>query len=59
MASTATGGLATSDYQKPMEGDLLWVYEGLTQYLGDVLAVRSGIWTPEQFRGGWRRGRNP
>jgi predicted metalloprotease with PDZ domain len=44
-------GLATSDYQKPMEGDLLWVYEGLTQYLGDVLAVRSGIWTPEQFRG--------
>jgi predicted metalloprotease with PDZ domain len=34
-----------------MEGDLLWVYEGLTQYLGDVLAVRSGIWTPEQFRG--------
>ena len=43
--------LTTSNYQKPMEGDLLWVYEGLTQYLGDVLAVRSGIWTPEQFRG--------
>jgi predicted metalloprotease with PDZ domain len=42
-------GLATSDYQKPMEGDLLWVYEGLTQYFGDVLAVRSGIWTPEQY----------
>ena len=33
-----------------MQGDLLWVYEGLTQYLGDVLAVRSGIWTAEQFR---------
>jgi predicted metalloprotease with PDZ domain len=44
-------GLATSNYQKPMIGDLLWVYEGLTQYLGDVLATRSGIWTPEQFRG--------
>jgi predicted metalloprotease with PDZ domain len=43
--------LTTGNYQKPMEGDLLWVYEGLTQYLGDVLAVRSGIWTPEQFRG--------
>src|ERR1022692_693998 len=42
-------GLATSNYQKPMEGDLLWVYEGLTQYFGDVLAVRSGIWTPEQY----------
>ncbi|MDP9050735.1 MAG: M61 family peptidase [Acidobacteriota bacterium] len=44
-------GLATSNYQKPMEGDLLWVYEGLTQYLGDVLAARSGIWTQEQYRG--------
>jgi predicted metalloprotease with PDZ domain len=43
-------GLATSNYQKPMEGDLLWVYEGLTQYFGEVLAVRSGIWTPEQYR---------
>ena len=44
-------GLATDNYQKPMEGDLLWVYEGLTEYLGDVLAARSGIWTAEQYRG--------
>ena len=43
-------GLATSNYQKPMEGDLLWVYEGLTEYLGDVLAARSGIWSPEIYR---------
>jgi predicted metalloprotease with PDZ domain len=43
-------GLATNNYQKPMEGDLLWVYEGLTEYLGDVLAARSGIWTPEQYK---------
>jgi predicted metalloprotease with PDZ domain len=43
-------GLATSNYQKPMVGDLLWVYEGLTEYLGDVLAARSGIWTPEQYK---------
>ena len=42
-------GLATSNYQKPMEGDLLWVYEGLTQYWGDVLATRSGLWTAQQF----------
>jgi predicted metalloprotease with PDZ domain len=42
-------GLATSDYQKPMQGDLLWVYEGLTQYLGDILAARSGLWTRSQF----------
>ena len=43
-------GLATPNYQVPMVGDLLWVYEGLTEYLGDVLAARSGIWTPEQYR---------
>jgi predicted metalloprotease with PDZ domain len=43
-------GLATKNYQEPMKGDLLWVYEGLTEYLGDVLAVRSGLRTPEQYR---------
>jgi predicted metalloprotease with PDZ domain len=37
-------GLATRDFQEPMRGDLLWVYEGLTQYLGQVLAARSGIY---------------
>ncbi|HYJ90432.1 MAG TPA: hypothetical protein VEV84_03925, partial [Pyrinomonadaceae bacterium] len=34
----------------PMVGDLLWVYEGLTQYMGHVLPARSGLWTPEMFR---------
>ena len=43
-------GLATSNYQEPMKGDLLWVYEGLTQYYGVMLAARSGFWTPEQLR---------
>lgn len=43
-------GLATSDYNTPMKTDLLWVYEGLTQYLSQVLAARSGLWTPEQMR---------
>ncbi len=42
--------LSTPDYQKPMQDDLLWVYEGLTSYLGDVLSGRSGIRTPEQYR---------
>ncbi len=42
--------LATPDYQQPMQDDLLWVYEGLTSYLGDVLSARSGLRTPEQFR---------
>jgi len=43
-------GLATLDYGAPMQGDLLWVYEGLTQYLGGVLAARSGLWTEEEWR---------
>jgi predicted metalloprotease with PDZ domain len=43
-------GLATRNYQEPMIGDLLWVYEGLTEYLGDILTARSGLWTPDQYR---------
>ena len=43
-------GLATKNYQEPMIGDQLWVYEGLTDYLGNVLTARSGLWTPEQYR---------
>jgi predicted metalloprotease with PDZ domain len=43
-------GLATPNYHEPMIGDLLWVYEGMTEYLGDVLAARSGFWTDEQYR---------
>jgi len=42
--------LATPDYQRPMQDDLLWVYEGLTSYLGDVLSARSGVRTPEEYR---------
>jgi predicted metalloprotease with PDZ domain len=43
-------GLATPDYQTPMKGELLWVYEGLTQYYGVMLAARSGMMPPEMFR---------
>lgn len=43
-------GLATANYQQPMHGDLLWVYEGLTDYLGNILAARTGLRSPEQFR---------
>jgi predicted metalloprotease with PDZ domain len=44
-------GLATPDYQQPMKDDLLWVYEGLTEYLGSmVLTSRSGLLTEEQTR---------
>jgi predicted metalloprotease with PDZ domain len=36
-------GLATRDYQQPMKTDLLWVYEGLTTYLGETLTSRAGL----------------
>jgi len=42
--------LATADFEQPMHTELLWVYEGLTQYLGNLLAVRSGLSTPGQYR---------
>ena len=36
--------LATPDFQEPMQSELLWVYEGLTTYLGEMLSTRSGLW---------------
>ena len=42
--------LATPDFEQPMQTDLLWVYEGLTSYLGDMLSARSGERTPELAR---------
>jgi predicted metalloprotease with PDZ domain len=44
-------GLAVRDPNAPLETDLLWVYEGLTRYLGDfLLTTRSGIRTVEESR---------
>ncbi len=43
-------GLATPDFQQPMKGELLWVYEGLTEFLGELLTARSGLVTPAQAR---------
>jgi len=43
-------GLYQPDFATPQQGALLWVYEGMTQYLGNVLAARAGFQTPEQFR---------
>lgn len=42
--------LWTPNFSVPMQDDLLWVYEGLTQYWGEVLSARSGMRTPEQTR---------
>ena len=43
-------GLYQPDFATPQQGGLLWVYEGMTQYLGEVLAARSGFDSPAQFR---------
>jgi predicted metalloprotease with PDZ domain len=43
-------GLATKDFQQPMKGNMLWAYEGLTSYLGFVLATRSGLLNEGQAR---------
>ena len=42
--------LWTANFNEPMQNDLLWVYEGLTDYYGNVLTARSGMRTPEQTR---------
>jgi predicted metalloprotease with PDZ domain len=44
-------GLATPDFtSQPMQDDLLWVYEGLTEYFGNVLSARSGSISAAQYR---------
>jgi len=43
-------GLTADNYQTPLKTDLLWVYEGLTDYFAFVLTARSGLWSPGQFR---------
>ena len=42
--------LWTPNFNVPMRNDLLWVYEGLTDYYGNVLTSRSGMRTAEQGR---------
>lgn len=42
--------MITPDFHTPQKTKLLWVYEGLTQYLGEVLLVRCGLATPDEYR---------
>ena len=42
--------LWTANFNEPMQNDLLWVYEGLTDYYGNVLTARSGMCTMEETR---------
>ncbi len=41
--------LTTPNFQVPQLTDLLWVYEGMNQYLGDLLSFRAGIRRPSLF----------
>ncbi len=43
-------GLLSPDYNKDMDGSLLWVYEGMTQFWGEVLPVRSGLVPAQNYR---------
>jgi predicted metalloprotease with PDZ domain len=42
--------LMTPYYEEPEKTDLLWGYEGLTDYAGPLLAARSGLWSAEEYR---------
>ena len=41
--------LTTLNYQIIQRTDLLWVYEGMNQYLGDLLSFRAGIREPKDY----------
>ena len=41
--------LATPNFNVPMGDSLLWVYEGQTQFWGQVIAARSGLWNTDQI----------
>jgi predicted metalloprotease with PDZ domain len=44
-------GLTTRNLQQPMNDEMLWTYEGLTRYYGDlVLTARSGLATVKESR---------
>ena len=43
-------GLYQPDFATAQQGALLWVYEGMTQYLGNILAARAGLKSQSQYR---------
>ncbi|GAC1413929.1 MAG: M61 family metallopeptidase [Candidatus Velthaea sp.] len=43
-------GLYRTDFQADETTELLWVYEGLTEYYSDILAARAGFWTAAEYR---------
>jgi predicted metalloprotease with PDZ domain len=43
-------GMCTPNFQTPQKTRLLWVYEGLTEYLGEILMVRSGMIDAAEYK---------
>jgi predicted metalloprotease with PDZ domain len=41
-------GQMVDDFSKPLINDLLWVYEGQTQFWGYVLGARSGLFSKQE-----------
>jgi predicted metalloprotease with PDZ domain len=42
--------LATNNFQVPERTELLWIYEGMTQFYGDLVPARAGLWKPDFYR---------
>jgi predicted metalloprotease with PDZ domain len=42
-------GLVNGGYERPMKDDLLWVYEGLTNYYGELLSARAGLISAQEW----------
>ena len=43
-------GLVNGGYERPMKDDLLWGYEGLTTYYGQMLPARAGLISAADWR---------
>lgn len=43
-------GMLTKDFHSPKDTKFLWVYEGLTQYLGELIEARCGLMSQTEFR---------
>jgi len=46
-------GLVAPNHNTPLQNELLWVYEGGTNYWGYIISARSGLWTDEIGRQAW------
>ena len=42
-------GMLTKNFHTPEQTSLLWVYEGLDEYLGEVLTVRAGLMSTNEY----------